>query len=425
MNSSLSTPFRRNAWMRFCKMTVDVMTRPRRALIWLGWVLLLGLLVSPAHAQEGTPEAQPEVTYMFGEHITFRVRFPSALSIQQVEVFFQANSDPTVVAPMTLDGGEWGYQHDVRAQYVRVFGKVAYWFRLTLEGGETVETARFSFFYEDNRFAWQTLEGVPFRVHWYSGDTAFAQAVLDAARLGAQQAGLILDSELSELVEIYVYGQLVDYQFARSAMGPLWAGGHADPDAGVIVVSLPPGENQMLEVERKIPHEVAHLILYAATGAGFSNLPTWLNEGFASTLEQNPNPDYETLVDSAVQKGTLLPLETLCQPFPRDAAGAVLAYAESTLFIRYVQTRFGQEGIRAMVNAYANGAGCAQGTNVPPINLSLSQLEREWREDNLAENVILTALREVAPWLVLLGVVSIGPIFVVVGFQRPKVVTNP
>jgi len=208
-------------------------------------------------------------------------------------------------------------------------------------------------------------------------------------------------------------------------MGPAWAGGHADPETGLVIVSLPPGENQDLEVERKIPHEIAHLMLYQATGKGFANLPTWLNEGFASTQERSPNPDYPFLISSTVQKGTLIPLTALCQPFPPDAAGAVLSYAEATAFVRYLQDRFGQEGVRAVVNAYANGASCELGTNVDPVNLPLSQLEVEWREGALAENVTLTAFREFVPWLILLGAIIAGPMLVVVGFRKPQVVTNP
>lgn len=383
----------------------------------LGWVLLLGF-ASPAQAQEGSIGAQPEVDYTFGERITFRAQFPSEFSITSVDVFFQANSDPTIVAPADLQADVWVYDHDVQARYVRAFGTVAYWFRVTLDNGEVRETEHFSFFYEDNRFAWQTLEGVPFRVHWHTGDAAFAQSVLNAARAGAQKAGLILDAEFTKTIEVYVYGTLADYQFVREVIAPQWAGGHADPEAGVIVVSLPPGENQTLEVERKIPHEVAHLMLYAATGEGFWNLPTWLNEGFASTQEQNPNSDYPPLVKSAVQQGTLIPLATLCQPFSRDAASAVLSYAEATLFVQYIQNRFGPEGIRALVNAYANGAGCEQGTETDPVNLPLAQLERAWREDAFKENVALTALRVIAPWLILLGAVLVGPLLIVVGTRR-------
>ncbi len=404
-------------WRRFAILYARPQGARLRAMI--GLVLLLGVFITPARGQGGTLEAQAEVAYMFGERITFRVSFPPEISIAGVETFFQANSDPTVVEAAKLENGAWVYEHDVQARYVRAFGTVAYWFRVTLTSGETLETQRFSFFYEDNRFVWQTLEGVPFRVHWHTGDAAFAQAVLDAARAGAQQAGLILDAEFSETIEVYVYGKLLDYQFARDAMGPQWAGGHADPEAGVIVVSLPPGENQTLEIERKIPHEVAHVMLYQATGDGFWNLPTWLNEGFASTMERNPNPDYPFLVTNAVEKGTLIPLAALCQPFPRDASGAVLAYAEATAFVRYMQARFGQEGVRAVVNAYANGAACELGTNVDPINLPLTQLEREWREGELAENVALTALRDIAPWLVLLGAVVVGPLVVVFSFRKP------
>ncbi len=73
-----------------------------------------------------------------------------------------------------------------------------------------------------------------------------------------------------------------------------------------------------------------------------------------------------------------------------------------------------------MVHAYANGAGCELGTNIEPIHLSLTQLELEWREGPLAENVTLTALRELAPWLVLLGAVVAGPLMVVMSIRKPK-----
>ena len=396
-----------------------------RRMILIG-LLLVGVLfappvrATPARAQEDSLETQPEADYAFGERITFGASFAPELSIEKVEVSFQANGGATVVEEATQTARGWVYVHDVRARYVEAFATVTYWFRVTLTGGEVQESERFSFYYEDNRFDWQTLEGVPFRVNWYEGDTAFAQAILDAARTGAQQAGAILDAEFPELIEVYVYGRLQDYQFVRDAMGPLWAGGHADPAGGVIVVSLPPGENQSLEIERKIPHEVAHMLLYEATGEGFWNLPTWLNEGFASTMEQNPNPDYPFLVASAVQKGTLIPMASLCQPFPRDASGAILAYAESTSFMRYIQQRYGQPGIRAIVAAYANGAACELGTLVAPVELPLTQLEREWREGPLAENVALTALREVLPWLALLGAMLVGPVIVILGSMRAK-----
>ena len=397
----------------------------RRAFL-IGLVLLFGVLfaplvrATPARAQVDSLETQPEVNYAFGEQITFRASFAPELSIEKVEVSFQANGGATVVEATTRTATGWVYVHDVQARYVEAFATVTYWFRVTLADGETLDTQRFSFFYEDNRFEWQMLEGVPFRVNWYEGETAFAQAVLDAARAGAQQAGAILDVEFPEMIEVYVYAHLQDYQFVRDAMGPLWAGGHADPKGGVIVVSLPPGENQQLEIERKIPHEVAHMLLYEATGEGFWNLPTWLNEGFASTLEQNPNPDYPFLVANAVQKGTLIPMVSLCQPFPRDASGAILAYAEATSFMRYIQQRFGQPGIRALVAAYADGAACELGTLAVPVELPLTQLEREWREGPLAENVTLTAWREVLPWLAMLGAMLVGPVIVILVSMRAK-----
>ncbi|MFQ5616911.1 MAG: peptidase MA family metallohydrolase [Anaerolineales bacterium] len=375
----------------------------------------------PGQAQSAPLTITPEVQYIFGQQITFRASIRSDIPIQEVLVFFQAQGDPNTIIGVAMDDGETVvYVHDVTGRYVQVFSTVEYWFRVTLEGGEVQTSETFSFFYGDNRFVWQTLEGPPFRVHWYEGDVSFAQFVLDTARLGVVQSARILDAEPPANVDIYAYANLDDYQLARGLMGPLWAGGHADPKVGLIVVSLPDGVGQQLNVERKIPHEVAHIMLYQAAGEGFWNLPTWLNEGFASMMELNPNPDYHFLLATGFENDVLLPLSVLCAPFPRDASGAVLSYAESTAFVRYLEQTYGPAGVRALVREYGGGAGCENGPLAAPFNKTLARLERDWRGAAFSENVTLTALSELSPWLALMAAILLGPLIAATGTLRRR-----
>ena len=83
--------------------------------------------------------------------------------------------------------------------------------------------------------------------------------------------------------------------------GSTWVAGHANPDLGVVLVSIAPGENQSMEMERQIPHELAHVLLYRLTGPAYANLPNWLTEGIASQVEGYPNADYTQVLTASAQ----------------------------------------------------------------------------------------------------------------------------
>lgn len=385
------------------------------------FLILMGVYFAaarPGQAQAATVVTDLGVAYTFGQQITFRASVQSESPIEEVRVFFQSPEMPNALSGVARldESGLAVYQHDLSTAAVRAFSEVAYWFAVTLEGGQVFTSERFSFLYQDSRFEWQTLTGEPFRVHWYQGNAAFAQLILDTAQRGLREAVTILDAARPEQVDIYVYANPDDYALARDLLQPDWVGGHTDPAAGVIVVPLLPGEEQRLEVERKIPHEVAHIVLYQYAGSGYANLPTWLNEGFASRMELNPNPDYLFLIQTAQQNQSLLPISSLCDPFPRDASGAVLAYAESTSFVRYLERAYGPAGIRALVRSYSQGASCENGPRAAPFDTSLSQLEQEWRSATFSETTVQITLEPLVPWLVLAVVVLAGPLIAAVVF---------
>jgi len=54
-----------------------------------------------------------------------------------------------------------------------------------------------------------------------------------------------------EKVRIYAYDNPLDLRETLHGSGRNWAGAHTDPDLGVMVVSLPEGPEQRLEMERR------------------------------------------------------------------------------------------------------------------------------------------------------------------------------
>jgi hypothetical protein len=379
----------------------------------LAILISLGLLFVPAlhvWAQSGIQISDLSVSHFFGEEIVFSARITSAAAIQEAHLFFLAEGDQTTrVVPVQPDeDGFIEYRHLIAQGMVRPFARVEYWFQAADINGQSVTSEHQSFRYSDNRYPWQTLEDGEIRLHWYAGDTLFGQAAFDAARAGLRKAESYLGAQPGEAIEIYVYASAADVQDALRLGGLTWVGGHASPDLGVALVSIAPGEEQNLEMARQIPHEIAHILLYRMTGGTYANLPTWLVEGLASQMEQATNQDYIQVLSYATENNSLLPIASLCGPFPPDVSGAILAYAESESFVRYLHATYGTSGLQLLIRSYADGLDCDQGAR-QALGLPLSQLEARWQQTVLGQNLTGAALQNLFPYLVILALILLVP----------------
>lgn len=398
------------------------MNRPR---LFIALIIVLSMSLFAASGTEAIDDAQvatPEVDYTFGEAITFEAKLQSEEPVEAAHLFVRAEGRTEARAvPADLDSqGNLRVSYDVNQYPLVVFSEVFYKFRMTLRSGETIQSQEFSFFYADNRFAWQTLVDGPFEVHWYSGDTVFAQEVLNTAQAGRLRAQSFLPLSTPDKIDIYVYASAQDLQSTLNLSGQTWIAGHADPELGTIMVSLPAGPEQQLEMERQIPHELMHVMLYQTTGPGYENLPAWYIEGLASVSELYPNPDYAVLLENAYQKDGLIPIVALCNVFPRDASSALLAYAESASFTRYLFNRFGTPGLEELRQQYAAGLACENGAE-QAFDVTLNRLEFQWQRETFTNDGLSNILAELGPWvLILVAILSAPVILVIRGLQvRP------
>lgn len=357
-----------------------------------------------------------QVTYRFDEQITYSITLTSQENLEMGILFFQAEGDThTEVGLMQKqwmqEEGRYklSYTHIVERYHLPPFTWVEYWLELHFQGGEVIKSEVYRFYYSDNRFNWRSLEEGPFRVYWYEGDVQLAQSALDVAQDGLVRIQNTLPIPFAGYVEIYLYAQPGPMLEALGEAGMDWIAGHAMPRKNVVLISIPQGPERQLWLSQRIPHELMHLAVAQYAGEKYENLPIWLREGLASQAELYHNPDYEIVLHHAKEQEEFIPMLALCDAFPREASSALLAYAQSDAFTRFLVQNYGQQKLIELIDMYLDGVDCERALeNV--YGSSVLSLERHWRMVGLQENLVMQGLFNLIPWFVLLMAVLVVPI---------------
>jgi hypothetical protein len=350
------------------------------------------------------------VDYQFGQRISFHGWITTQDPVQEVYIFIKPDGQETRVEKANLDFlGKAEYSEDLSQKPLQPFTQVVYWFRATLPDGSQIESNKADFVYEDNRFTWQKLEEDGFQVNWVEGDLSFGQAALNTAKEAKTSATKYLQVALPQPLKVYIYPRAIDLQKALQLGQFPWIAGHASTALGTILVSIPPGSDQQLEMERQIPHELMHILEYQASREAYQRLPTWLTEGMASLAEVYPNPDYQRSLTKATENNALIQIKFLCNGFSREASSAFLSYAESNSFVRFLYQKYGSSGLQNLMQKYQDGLGCEEGV-LSAFGVPLEQLEYRWKQESLGINVNLLAWKNFSPYLFLSLLLLIPPL---------------
>ena len=374
-----------------------------------------------AQAQSGIELENVGATVRFGEQITFVATIKASIPIQNAfivildELQGTSHVEPLEVGP----AGQTEFHFDTQQNVLRPFSNVKWHYQFTFSDGSTSNSESFSVRYADDRFKWQTLESKSLRVNWYEGDSNFGQAALNAVQSGLGSVSNFIAVDLAQPIEFFIYANADDLRATLSLSSQDWIAGHVDPALGVVMVVIKPGAEQSITMEQRIPHELMHVMMYRAVGAGYSKIPAWLNEGMATLVEVYPNADYDRVLKDAASNNNLIPLHTLCASFPADTGQAFLAYAESRSFTNYLHEMYGSSGLLKLASSYADGVDCDRGTELA-FGLPLPNLEAKWRSSILGQNAWLPALQNMTPYLVLLCLVLLIPFISIVSTLRKK-----
>lgn len=323
-----------------------------------------------------------EISYSFGDELLFDLTVSGAEDLERVDLILQTPGLPGFTGSMSISpSGKLFFSYDLEQRPLPAFAPVTYSYRFLSRDGSESTTDPKSFTYLDNRYHWQKLQEDPFIVYWYEGDIPFAREVLDAAQAGTTEIlNLLQQPESAEPLKIFVYSSQDALQNTLISTGQSWVAGHAAPELGSAVVSLPPGVDQSLEIQRQVPHEITHILIYRYMGAEYQYLPAWVSEGIASLMENYNRPEYKLILENAVRDRALIPLSQLCNVFPTDPDLVQLSYAESYSVMNYIREEYGITGVQALIAAYDQGVSCDRGVEIA-LGKSLTRLEKEWKQD--------------------------------------------
>ncbi|MRR30652.1 hypothetical protein EG834_10100, partial [bacterium] len=114
----------------------------------------------------------------------------------------------------------------------------------------------------------------------------------------------------------------------------------------------------------------------------------------------------QQVLDKAIDEDSLLPMSVLCQDFPRDLSGALLAYAQSNSFVRFLSQNFGSRDTLSLLNLYADGLSCEVGVQAA-FGSNLTQLETRWQQEMLGRSPFSAAWKQIWPYVLLAGLVIV------------------
>lgn len=347
--------------------------------------LLASLLVGIAPVAAAGPDfGRATATATFGESIV--VEQPATLpeAPSRVEAVVRSGIDaPTFRAEIANPGGgsttlRYRFETPFGALYPNALVEMG--FRVTLADGSVVDSPTTTVRYEDTRFEWRTLEGALVRVHWFKGNEAFGQRVLDIGERGVENASEAFGVRESEPIDFFVYG---DTPAFLDVLGPAQrenVGGIALPEIRTMFANIAPDQVNEGWIQLVVPHELTHLVFDTATRNPYHAPPHWLNEGLADYMAVGYTAGARANVESAARRGAIMPLRALVGRFPTTADRFSLAYDESTSAVDYLVRTYGQEKLVGLLRSYAGGVSDADAFSTA-LGVDDAAFEAGWFQD--------------------------------------------
>jgi tetratricopeptide (TPR) repeat protein len=164
----------------------------------------------------------------------------------------------------------------------------------------------------------------------------------------------------------------------QSATGsPAWADGLYDATLGRIQLPTQGATTDTKWLANVLRHEYVHALLHDRLGASSGALPTWLNEGLAMQLADDPWPELDQAMEGEIK---VIPLNYLEGPWgalPTNAA--TLAYLEANSATHFLIERWGMARVNELLVAFKARASVATALQ-NKLFVSYEQFHRQWLE---------------------------------------------
>ncbi len=377
----------------------------------VGWFLVGGILaVRAASAWPGTVQIEQNMaTGNFPEAITFNFKAkpgPEAGNFKGLELAYRLqgqvatsvhyfklnleqsasaatpaspNSGPPATAPTVSYGSDSlkaEYVLDTHQDYFPPGSRLTYYWLLTDLAGTTYQTPSQELVYQDTRYNFRELRAGWLTVRWFQGDDNFGRTALAKAQATIDRLGQLYRVQADRPINLTIYPDARTLFTALPPNTQEWVGGQAIPELGTIVLAVAPGD--LAELNRSIPHEVSHQVIYQTTRNPYNVPPKWLDEGLAVLNQQAVDGFLQSAFETARDNRTLYPLRVLNGSFPADRQKSFLAYGQSVQVVRYIMKKYGEGAIGRILEAFKGGVSYDEAVQAG-LGIGLDALDREWK----------------------------------------------
>jgi hypothetical protein len=346
----------------------------------LALVILVMLTFSLVNAPPAFTQAQISHHYTFGQSVIFNLSLGNTDEFTDYTLFISTPGMSVTSHTISPENGGLSFERNLRDFPLPPFSQITYWWEYKNHDLELLETEKHTFQYIDNRFAWESYSDNDVTVHWINIEKSIMVNAVPIIKEAIETIQHALQTTVTPVMNVYFYPSAQDLKSALQLAGYEWVAGAAYPELGVILLSVTDGPQAISQMQRTLPHEVTHKMLYDIYGQqGYQNIPAWLVEGLASYFEPTPDPAYAVVLEDALATRQVLTFGTLCYPFPDEQSIAFLAYAQSENITRFIQQTYGWSHIRSLLERYAvEGISCTTAIE-EEFDLQITQFEREWK----------------------------------------------
>ncbi|MCF6277855.1 MAG: hypothetical protein L3J16_03800 [Anaerolineales bacterium] len=269
------------------------------------------------------------------------------------------------------------YALDTRDSTTPPMMPITYYWDVVDAGGNHYESEPVTIHYEDTRFEWQSLENANVGVWWHDRPASFGETLFTTANAAFLSQKKLFQSDLDYQMRVVIYNTRQEFA-AWHGMAYDWVGGETFSNYGITTQIVEDTGFQKSWLNDVIPHEISHLYFAQVTYNPTVSIPVWLNEGLSQYNEFTDNNWELNEVRTAAKTGTLIPLSALANGFGAfNEERIYLAYYESVSAVTYLIETYGDDGLRALLQAYRQGQTTAEAFP-SAIGISAGDFEAEW-----------------------------------------------
>jgi len=316
--------------------------------------------LNTTQAESGIKVTSTTVETEFPEALTFNLDTQSTANINDIVLQYKVKkiSLATLVsearpeftpAPEVKVSWTW----DMRKAGLPPGADVEYRWIIENTAGDRKETSWDSLRFDDDRYGWKSLTGDSVTLFWYSGDSSFAQELLDAALDTLDRLAKDTGAHLEQPVRVYIYASSQDLRGAM-VYPQEWTGGVAFTEYGVVALGV--NVDSLIWGKRSLAHELAHLVTYQMTFNPYGDLPTWLDEGLSMYAEGDLRSDLQSILNQAISGDNLISVRSLSGSFPAKTEEAGLYYAQSYSLVDFLIHGYDKDRMLQLLSVFKEGS---------------------------------------------------------------------